>query len=141
MLVAAAARHAGKLARAVRTGGRWKSQHGRHLASGPPVCKLRGKNLPDKPGRTRRYHLSPQAARIIAALLALRNHVIAPILAGIRSPRRGRRPAHWTRIDRDYETPRTGMQALFHDVGIQALPAAHRQHFADGRSASSQGIS
>src|SRR5258708_6974727 len=37
----------------------------------------------------------------IAALLALRDQVIAPILAGVRSPRRGRKPAHWTTIDRD----------------------------------------
>jgi hypothetical protein len=50
--------------------------------------------------------------------------VIAPILAGIRSPRRGRKPAHWTRIDRDYETLRIGMQTLFHDLGIAASPAA-----------------
>ena len=55
--------------------------------------KLRGKNLVVKPGRTRRYHVPPDAARTIAALLALRDQVIAPILAGIRSPRRGRKPA------------------------------------------------
>jgi hypothetical protein len=44
-------------------------------------------------------------------------------IAGVRSPRRGRKPAHWTRIDRDYETLRTGMQTLFHDLGI-ATPVA-----------------
>jgi hypothetical protein len=87
--------------------------------------KLRVKNLAVKPGRTRRYHIPPEAARTIAALLALRDHVIAPILAGVRSPRMGRKPAHWTRIDRDYETLRTGMQTLFHDLGIvTAIPAA-----------------
>jgi len=56
-----------------------------------------------KPGRTRRYHVPTAPARTIAALLALRDHVIAPILAGIRSPRMGRKPAIWTRIDRRYE--------------------------------------
>ena len=80
--------------------------------------KLRGKNLVEKPGRSRRYHTPPHAARTIAALLALRDQVIAPILAGVRSPRLGRKPAIWTRIDRDYETLRIGMQALFHDLGI-----------------------
>ena len=80
--------------------------------------KLRGKNLAVKPARTRRYHTPPAAARTIAALLALRDQVIAPILAGVRSPRRGRKPAHWTVIDRDYETLRIGMQALFDDLGI-----------------------
>lgn len=87
--------------------------------------KLRGKGLAAKPGRTRRYHIPPEAARTIAALLAVRDQVIAPILAGVRSPRRGRKPAHWTRIDRDYETLRIGMQTLFHDLGIMtAVPAA-----------------
>jgi hypothetical protein len=85
--------------------------------------KLRGKGLAVKPGRTRRYHIPPEAARTIAALLALRDQVIAPILAGVRSPRRGRKPAHWTRIDRDYETLRIGMQGLFNDLGITASTA------------------
>ena len=87
------------------------------------MCKLRGKNLTVKPARTGRYHTPPGAARTIAALLALRGQVIAPILAGIRSPRRGRKPAHWTAIDRDYETLRIGMQALFYDLGITPIPA------------------
>jgi len=86
--------------------------------------KLRGKNLTIKPGRTRRYQVPPDAVRTMTALLTLRDHVIAPILAGIRSPRRGRPPAHWTRIDRDYQTLRIGMQALFRDLGIETLTAA-----------------
>ena len=35
-----------------------------------------------------------------------------------------RQPAHWTRIDRDYENLRTGMQTLFHDLGITVSAAA-----------------
>jgi hypothetical protein len=86
--------------------------------------KLRGKDLIIKPGRSRRYHLPPQPARTITALLTLRDHVISPLLAGIRSPRRGRKPTHWTTIDRDYETLRTNMQTLFHDLGITTDAAA-----------------
>jgi hypothetical protein len=86
--------------------------------------KLRGKDLIVKPGRSRRYQVPPQAARTIAALLALRDQVIGPILAGVRSPRLGRKPAHWTAIDRDYETLRIGMQTLFLDLGITASSAA-----------------
>ena len=86
--------------------------------------KLRGKNLAAKPGSSRRYHVPPEAARAIAALLTLRDQVIAPILAGVRSPRMGRRPAHWTRIDRDYETLRIAMQTLFNDLGINTDSAA-----------------
>jgi hypothetical protein len=80
--------------------------------------KLRGKDLIIKPGRSRRYHLPAQPARTITALLTLREQVISPILAGIRSPRLGRKPTHWTAIDRDYETLRINMQTLFHDLGI-----------------------
>jgi hypothetical protein len=80
--------------------------------------KLRGKDLIVKPGRSRRYHLPAQPARIITALLTLREQVISPILAGIRSPRMGRKPATWTQVDRDYEKIRISMQDLFHDLGI-----------------------
>jgi hypothetical protein len=86
--------------------------------------ELRGKDLVAKPGRTRRYPVPADAARTIAVLLALRDQVIGPILAGVRSPRRGRKPAHWTAVDRDYETLRMGMRALFNDLGITAPAAA-----------------
>jgi hypothetical protein len=82
--------------------------------------KLRGKDLITKPGRTRRYHITPPAAGTIAALLTLREHVIGPILAGIRSPRMGRKPTTWTSVDRDYEKIRINMQTLFRDLGIRA---------------------
>jgi hypothetical protein len=36
------------------------------------------------------------------------------------SPRRGRKPATWTRTDQHYETLRLKMQALFNDLGIAA---------------------
>jgi hypothetical protein len=86
--------------------------------------KLRGKHLVDKPGRTRRYHVPNRAARTIAALLTLRDQIIGPILAGVRSPRPGRKPAHWAQVDRDYESLRIGMQALFHDLAITTRTAA-----------------
>ena len=69
-------------------------------------------------------HVPPDGARTIAALLTLRDHVIAPILAGVRSPRMGRKPKIWTAVDRDYEALRIGMHTLFQHVGIETLPAA-----------------
>ena len=92
--------------------------------AGYDLRKLRGKGLVNKPGRTRRYTVPPLAARTIAALLALRDQVIAPILAGIRSPKMGRKPAHWTRVDRDYEQIRVNMQTLFNDLAIKTPLAA-----------------
>jgi hypothetical protein len=82
--------------------------------------KLRGKELITKPGRTRRYHLTPRNAGTIASLLTLREQVIGPILAGVRSPRMGRKPITWTAVDRDYEKIRIDMQTLFRDLGIRA---------------------
>lgn len=55
--------------------------------------------------------------------ITLRDHVIAPILAGVRSPRLGREPSTWTDLDRDYEQLRIGMHKLFTDLAI-ATPAA-----------------
>jgi hypothetical protein len=80
--------------------------------------KLRAKNLITKLGTARRYQPSPQATRTITALLVLRDQVITPILAGVRSPRNGRKPAHWNTIDRTYETIRVHMQTLFDHLGI-----------------------
>jgi hypothetical protein len=50
----------------------------------------------------------------------LRDQVITPILAGVRVPRRGRKPTTWTRTDQHYETRRLQMNALFSDCGIAA---------------------
>jgi hypothetical protein len=83
--------------------------------------KLRGKNLLAKPGRTRRYHVPPDAARTIAGLLTLRDQIIAPILASLRRAR-PRKPAHRTQLDTDYETLRKDMNYLFLDLGI--IPVA-----------------
>lgn len=62
----------------------------------PPTTfkKLRGKDLLVKLDGTRRYHIPPQAIRTITALVVLRDQVIAPILAGVRVPRHGRKPNH-----------------------------------------------
>jgi hypothetical protein len=87
--------------------------------------KFRGKGLVTKLGRGRRYQVCAQATRTITALLALREHVIAPILAGVRNPRSEPKPTTWTQIDRDYEALRIDMQTLFDHLGISTdAPAA-----------------
>ncbi|MEA2534007.1 MAG: hypothetical protein QOJ93_1818, partial [Actinomycetota bacterium] len=72
-----------------------------------------------------RYLVPAEAARTITALSVLRDQVIGPILAGVRVPRQGRPPKAWTRIDRDYEVLRVGMQTLFGDLGLTtSMPMA-----------------
>ncbi|MGW3663424.1 hypothetical protein [Streptomyces sp. NPDC005141] len=78
--------------------------------------KLRGKNLVDKPGRTRHHLVPPAAARSIAALTTLRDKVISPLLAGVTEPRRP--PATWTTIDQHCQTLRLEMMAMFTELGI-----------------------
>jgi hypothetical protein len=87
--------------------------------------KLRAKNLVVKPGRSRRYLVPAQAARTITALSVLRDQVLGPIVAGVRVPRQGRPPKTWTRVDRDYEALRVGMQTLFANLGLsRSMPTA-----------------
>ena len=86
--------------------------------------KLRGKQLVTRPAHTRRYQMPPDAARTLSALLTLRDHVIAPILAGVRIRRHDHVPARLTPIDQDYEHLRTDMATLFSHLGIQRGPAA-----------------
>jgi len=97
--------------------------------------KLRGKQLVLKPGRTRRYHVPELAARTITALMTIRDKVIAPLAAGIRTPRRGRPPKTWTTIDRDYETIRLNMQTLLNHVGIATKASARSTTFCRSRFA------
>jgi len=102
-----------------------KAEHEYTLRQGAyDLRKLRAKQLVEKPGRSRRYHVPGQAARTIAGMLTLRDHVIGPVLAGIRSPRPGRKPSAWTPVDRDYEQIRLAMQKLFTDLAIDTIAAA-----------------
>ena len=86
-----------------------------------PASRLRPPQTPRqtlvvKPGRGHRYQVPADAARTITALISLRDHVIAPVLAGVRKPV-GRQPNSYTRIDRDYDTIRA-TRTLFTDLGI-----------------------
>ncbi|HZC99213.1 MAG TPA: hypothetical protein VFA46_03195 [Actinomycetes bacterium] len=62
-------------------------------------------------------------AAVLALAAAPAGFTVAD-LAGVRSPRLGRKPAYWTAIDRDYESLRIGMQTLFADLGITTSAAA-----------------
>jgi hypothetical protein len=105
--------------------------------------KLRGKRLADKPGRTRRHFISPGTARIISALLTLREQVIAPLLAGVapqswgitRSPTRSADPPDAPPLDR--HQPALPGTAPGDDGPVRRyrhrlrLKHRQRQHFVD----------
>ena len=112
-------------ARVVRTGSRWKRTcctAGTSLAAYrcvTPRQATRGQT----PAHPTLLPASP-AARTISALLTLRDHVIAPLLADVKIRRHDHIPARLTPIDQDYEHLRTDMATLFRHVGIQPGPAA-----------------
>ena len=80
--------------------------------------KLRAKDLVDKSGP------DPPLPRRSAGRTYHRRsahrprQVIAPVLAGIRSPEEGPKSAHWTPVDRDYEQIRIRVQAFFTDLAL-----------------------
>ena len=82
--------------------------------------KLRAKQLITKLGRSRRYQAAPSGMRAIAALLVLRDHVIKPILAGVRTSAPSAKPPISTLIDQHYNQLRLDFQPLFEELGIAA---------------------
>jgi hypothetical protein len=95
------------------------------------IRKLRAKHLAVKPDHSRRYQIPHDAARTISALSVLRDHVIAPILAGVASPRQAARPPlgpRWTVTTRPCESTCRPSSVT------SGWPQPHRQHFVDGEA-------
>ena len=82
--------------------------------------KIRGKDLVTKLGSSRHYQPLAQGLKTVTALLVLREKVIEPLLNGIATPRLGRKPKNWSRIDQHYETLRLNMRDLFNELGLAA---------------------
>jgi hypothetical protein len=82
--------------------------------------KLRGKQLLERIGKSRRYRPSEEGLRALTALVVLRDKVIKPLLAGCCQRRRGRKPNHATALDSHYERLQGDMQALFEEIGLAA---------------------
>ena len=80
--------------------------------------KFRAKHLVEKHGRTRRYHVPPEALRTITAVTTIREKVLAPLLGEVRSPRHVARGRNWTPVEHDYEKLRSAMEDLFGHLGI-----------------------
>jgi hypothetical protein len=80
--------------------------------------KLRGKDVVQRIGSTRRYEIVPSGLRAITALLVLQEKAIKPLLAAAQdiSPTRGGqnpRP-----IDRHYQDLRLAMKDVLHELEI-----------------------
>jgi hypothetical protein len=60
------------------------------------------------------------AIRTITAITTLRDKVLEPLLAGVRSQQPPPHRNSWTAVEHDYETLRLGMETLLDDLGIAA---------------------
>jgi hypothetical protein len=82
--------------------------------------KMRAKNMVQRIGKSRRYQATAYGLQVMAALVALRNQVIQPILAGTVN----RKPSHQahnpTPVDQCYASLRTHMQDLLQQLGMAA---------------------
>lgn len=82
--------------------------------------KLRGKEWVSKPDGSRRYQATPQGLRAMAALVALLDKVIRPLLAGAGRPEATPQPNREGALDRHYEAIQREMQGLFDALGLAA---------------------
>ena len=67
-----------------------------------------------------RSELSPSSMRAVAALLVLRDHVIHPVLAGVRATQPESLPNLPSSFDQHYHRLRLDLQPLFQELGIAA---------------------
>ena len=82
--------------------------------------KLRGKGFVHKVPKSHRYLCSASGTQAIAALLAITDKVIKPVLAGAGKPRRGRTPKHLSPVAIHYLKLQVEMRNLFGTLGIAA---------------------
>ena len=114
-LTLAAAPHGFRVAQFHGPGPPTRQQHRLHDPAGrATTCASSAARPRSELGATALPRPAAQARQAIAAL-SIRDQVIAPILAGVRSPRRGRQPRTGpSRI----RSPASACRTFFHDLGI-----------------------
>ena len=99
--------------------GQTSSEYGpRHAAY--DLKKLRAKNMVQRVGRSRRYQATPSGLKAMAALVALRHHVILPLLASTMNHAPSRGAQNPTPLDQCYASLRMHMQDLLQQLGVAA---------------------
>jgi hypothetical protein len=91
--------------------------------------KLRGKEIADRIGKTRRYEPIPAGLKAMTALLLLGNKVIKPLLAAAQEVHPTLGAQNPRTLDRHLETVRIEMQGVFRELGIAASRCRDRQSF------------
>ena len=82
--------------------------------------KLRGKQIVQRIGHSRRYQTVPVGLKALTALVVLRNKAIRPLLAAAQELRPARGPQNPKALDTHYDAIRVAMQGVFHELGLAA---------------------
>jgi hypothetical protein len=82
--------------------------------------KLRGKKIVQRIGQTRRYESISKGLKAMAALVALRNQAIKPLLAAAQELQPSRGAQNPRALDTHYDTIRTAMRGVFQELGLAA---------------------
>jgi hypothetical protein len=111
---------ASELARQVQTlGNQSASEYGARRAA-YDLKKLRGKQIVQRIGQTRRYESMPKGLKAMTALVVLRDKAIKPLLAAAQQVRPSRGAQNPRPLDTHYDTIRMAMQGVFQELGLAA---------------------
>src|SRR6266851_1366772 len=82
--------------------------------------KLRGKQIVQRIGHSRRYETVPAGLKALTALVVLRNKAIRPLLAAAQELRPARGAQNPKALDTHCHAIRVAMQGVFHELGLAA---------------------
>jgi hypothetical protein len=82
--------------------------------------KLRGKEIVQRIGQTRRYESISKGLKAMAGMVVLRNKVIKPLLAAVQELRPSHGAQNPRALDSHYDTIRMAMRGVFQELGLAA---------------------
>jgi hypothetical protein len=111
---------ASELAARVRTLGKQTPEQYGPTRAAYDLKKLRGQQIVQRIGETRRYETRPTGLKAIAALVVLRDKAIKPLLAAAQQLRPSRGAHNPRPLDAHYDAVSAAMRGVFHELGIAA---------------------
>jgi hypothetical protein len=111
---------ASELAARVRTLGKQTPEQYGPTRAAYDLKKLRGQQIVQRIGETRRYEACPAGLKALAALVVLRDKAIKPLLAAAQQLRPSRGAHNPSPLDAHYDAVRAAMRGVFLELGIAA---------------------
>ena len=111
---------ASQLANEVRALGKQNASEYSARSAAYDLKKLRGKEIVQRIGTSRRYQSLPKGLRAMTALLVLREKAIRPLLAAVQDQQPSRGAQNPRPLDTHYHAIHTAMQGVFRELGLVA---------------------